>query len=97
MRKNVLAKDLKVGDTVKMSHVSDGAYTAMTVVEIDVNCNGVTCLRPYLVPSADSYTKCPISNKRALRHHVGLEPVWFPLDGSMRFDLLSESYVTQTK
>lgn len=97
MRKNVLAKDLKVGDTVKMSHVESGGFTSMMVTEIDVNMNGVTATRPYLIPSSDTVAECPLSNKLTVRPHIGLEPVWFPLDGSMRFDVLSESYVTVTK
>ena len=92
MRKNVMAKELAVGDTVKMSHQSEGAYTSMMVTEIDGN--GVTCTRPYLVPSSDTSKMCELSGKLSVRPHIGLEPVWFPLDGSMEFDVLSESYVT---
>ena len=91
MRKNVMAKELAVGDTVKMSHIEDGSFTSMMVTEIDVN--GVTCTRPYLIPSSDTASKCQFSGKLSVRPHIGLEPVWFPLDSTQPFDVLSESYV----
>lgn len=91
MRKNVLAKDLKIGDTVKMSHVENGVFMDMLVTEIDEN--GLTATRPYLIPSSDQATECSLSKKLTIRPHIGLEPVWFPLNSSMKFDVLSESDV----
>lgn len=94
MLRTVKVCDLKVGDVVRYNGNHDiMGFGGMMVTEVDKKANipHLIVTRPYLILCEESV--CERNGRTEIRPHIGLEPVWFSLDSSFLFDVMSENNI----